>query len=428
MLTVFQSRQTQDCNGISRRDFVTAGALGLGGLLLPDLLRARAESKASRDRSVVFLFLSGGPAHLETFDPKPGNPKEFRSTVGACKTNVPGIDIGGLLPKMAKHGEKLAVVRSLSHTEAPHVSAIHWVMTGYPHPPAENGAAPIRPGCGSILARHRGAAHPKTGLPNFVCTEHIYGQGAAWLGTQFNPFHIRDNGIGNMRLRVGMEQLTDRRSLLKSFDAMNRDVDRSGLAAGMDGFHTQAIDLLRGRAREAFDLNREDPRTRDRYGPGLGQQMLLARRLCEAGVGYVTVWNGGWDSHGTNPSVGHGTVEQEMHKLCPPLDHAVAAFLEDFTAPRAQQGSAAGHHRRIWTNPVARPEVGRPGSLAAALPPRAGRRRPESRPTRRRVRCARRRAEVAAHLTARPHGHPVPRPRHPAQTCSTPTPAAGPSP
>jgi uncharacterized protein (DUF1501 family) len=132
-----------------------------------------------------------------------------------------------------------------------------------------------------------------------------------------------------MMPRLTQDRLADRRSLLKAFDTLDRRIDRSGLAQGMDSFDSQALDLVRSRAATAFDINRESSRLRDRYGHGVGENLLLARRLCEAGVGFVTVWYGGWDSHGINPSVGHGTIEQEMHKLAPSFDRGVSALLED---------------------------------------------------------------------------------------------------
>jgi hypothetical protein len=132
-----------------------------------------------------------------------------------------------------------------------------------------------------------------------------------------------------MTPRITGDRIIDRRALRETFDKIDRQIDRSGIMEGMDSFQGQAMELLRGAAPAAFDLSKESPRMRDRYGPGLGQNLLLARRLCEAGVGYVTVWYGGWDSHGTNPSVGHGTIEQEMHKLAPAFDRAIPVLLED---------------------------------------------------------------------------------------------------
>jgi hypothetical protein len=330
MFHLWGSRQAINCEGATRRDFLKVGALGLGSLLLPDLLRARAASaaagKPTKNTSVVWLWLGGGPTHIETFDPKMTAPAEFRSTVGAVKTNIPGVEIGGLFPRMAQSADKMAFVRSFAHRNSGHGGGTHWVMTGYDFPGADNGQAPIKPGFGSILARYRGANNPQTGLPTYVRLSGILGDGPAWLGASYAPFDVGGNARRNMNLQITMDRLGERRSLLKDFDTINRDIDRSGTLKGLDSFETQAFDLILSRAREAFDVNREDPRVRDRYGNnGLGPQLLMARRLCEAGVGFVTLHFGGWDMH--------GQIVQGMKQLAPQVDHAVAAFLED-TASR----------------------------------------------------------------------------------------------
>jgi hypothetical protein len=195
-------------------------------------------------------------------------------------------------------------------------------MTGYNFPPADNGQAPIKPGFGSILARHRGPNNSTSGLPTYVRMNGIMGDGPAWLGSAYAPFDVGGNARQNMNLQTAMENLTQRRNLLHTFDNLNRQVDNSGVMRGLDSFETQAFDLLLSRARETFDVDREDPRTRDLYGPGnLGRQLMLARRLCEAGVGFVTVDFGGWDMH--------GQIAQNMRNLGPQLDHAVSAFVQD---------------------------------------------------------------------------------------------------
>src|SRR5712664_4091154 len=150
MLNVLSSRKAKACDGSTRRDFLKVGALGMGGLLLPDLLRARAAAaeagRPTRNTSVVWLWLGGGPTHIETFDPKMSAPAEFRSVVGAVKTNVPGIEYGGVFPKIAQVADKMAFVRSFAHTNSGHGGGTHWVMTGYDFPPADNNEAPVRPG------------------------------------------------------------------------------------------------------------------------------------------------------------------------------------------------------------------------------------------------------------------------------------------
>lgn len=322
MLTLRSSRSGNTCDGASRRDFLKVGVLGAGGLLLPDLLRARAAGTVSRNASIVWLWLGGGPTHVETFDPKMSAPAEYRSVIGATKTNVTGIEIGSVFTKMAKVADKMAFVRSFAHRNSGHGGGTHWVMTGYDFPPADNGQAAIKPGLGSILSRQRGANNATTGLPTYVRFSGILGDGPAWLGSAYAPFDTSGNARRNMNPVVTTDRLSDRRSLLKSFDSMDRKLDKSGLLNGLDSFEAQAFDLIKGKARETFDLSREDPRVRDRYGnDNLAQQLLLARRLCEAGVGFVTMHYGGWDMH--------GQIAQGMKNLGPKVDHAVATFIDD---------------------------------------------------------------------------------------------------
>jgi Protein of unknown function (DUF1501) len=325
MLDLFSRRRHPSCDGVTRRDFVKIGALGMSALGLPGLLRARDDARhkgqPTKNTSVVWLWLGGGPTHIETFDPKMSAPAEFRSVTGAVKTCVPGIDLGATFPKIAQCADQMAFVRSFAHGNSGHGGGTHWVMTGYDFPPADNGQGQNKPGFGSIIAKYRGPNNSSTGLPTYVRMNEILGDGPSWLGPTFAPFDVSGKARANMSLQVPMDRLSDRRSLLKGFDTINRDIDRTGVMDGLDNFDAQAFDLVLSRAREAFDPAKEDPRLRDRYGKGLGEQMLMARRLCEAGVGFVTIHFGGWDMHG---SIGQG-----MKNLGPQVDTAVAAFVED---------------------------------------------------------------------------------------------------
>lgn len=327
MLNIWSDRRQNTCDGGgSRRDFLKVGALGMGGLMLPDLLRARASAQAAgqttRNTSVVWLWLGGGPTHIETFDPKMSAPAEFRSAVGATRTNVTGVEIGGQFTRMARVADKMAFVRSFAHNNSGHGGGTHWVMTGYNFPPADQGQAQIKPGIGAILARHRGANSRATGLPTYVRLGGILGDGPAWLGSAYAPFDTAGNARNNMNLQVTLDRIGERRSLLRTFDTANREADRSGLMRGLDSFEVQAFDLLMSRAREVFDVTREEPRVLDMYGNNsLARQMLMARRLCEAGVGFVTLHFGGWDMH--------GQIAQGMRNLGPQVDRAVSAFVQD---------------------------------------------------------------------------------------------------
>jgi uncharacterized protein (DUF1501 family) len=325
MFQLFSTRQGAQCGGVSRRDFMKFGALGVSAFGLADLLKARSFAKSrgetTKNTSVVWLWLGGGPTHIETFDPKMSAPAEFRSTIGAVKTNIPGVEFGGLFPKIGAHANQMAVVRSFAHRNSGHGGGTHWVMTGYDFPAADNGAAPNKPGLGAITARYRGANNPASGLPTYVRLSQILGDGPSWLGSSYAPFDVGGKARQNMTPHVTLDRLADRRSLLKGLDTIDRNLDRSGLMNGLDNFDAQALDLVISRARETFDINKEDPRLRDRYGKGLGEQMLLARRMCEAGVGFVTIHFGGWDMH--------GSIAQSMKNLAPKVDHAVATFLDD---------------------------------------------------------------------------------------------------
>ena len=325
------------CDGVRRREFMQVGSLALGGLTLPHLLQARAAAAASgqpvRNTSVILLFLDGGAPQHETFDPKLDAPREYRSFFGSTQTRTPGVHFGSHFQRLATQTHRMSILRTLTHGDGDHGGATHWMKTGQPWPPEFFGKAPTipqqHPSIGSALARVRGPVNTATGVPNYVrvLSNHggFPGDDGAWLGQAYSPLRIgqsRENPmLADMTLRVGTERLADRRSLLRQFDTFNRQLDTSGTAAALDSFHQQALDVVLGRARSAFDLSQEPQSVRDRYGPGLGQELLLARRLCEAGAGFVTLNNGYWDFHdGLAPG---------CNNLCPPLDQAVAAFLDD---------------------------------------------------------------------------------------------------
>ncbi|MBI2806929.1 MAG: DUF1501 domain-containing protein [Planctomycetes bacterium] len=331
MLNLFGTKTRKECTGLNRRDFLTVGALGAAGLTLGDLLKARSNAaeagRPTRDTSVIWLWLGGGPTHVETFDPKMTAPAEFRSMVGAVQTAVPGLHIGGLFPQMGRMANRMAFVRSFAHGNSGHTGGTHYVMTGVDHPPADAGQPPIKPSLGSMTARVRGANSP-SGLPTYVRISGLYADGPHWLGSAYAPFDTSGQARNNINLNQPLERVNDRRALLRQFDTVNRQIDRSGVMAGLDAFDQQAVNLLLGRAREAFDVEREDPRTRDRYTQGtagLGANLLLARRLCEAGAGFVTMnysnSSQGWDMH--------NDMLPQLQQACPPMDRAIAVFLED---------------------------------------------------------------------------------------------------
>src|SRR5436305_6366676 len=169
ILTLLSSRNGTACDGTTRRDFLRIGALGFGGLTLPGLLKARAEAvtagKPTCNTSVVWLWLGGGPSHVETFDPKMSAPAEYRSVTGSVKSRLPGVELGGTFEKMGAQAGKLAFLRSFAHRNSGHGGGTHWLMTGYDFAAADNGAAPNKPGIGAIVSRYRGANNPASGLP-----------------------------------------------------------------------------------------------------------------------------------------------------------------------------------------------------------------------------------------------------------------------
>jgi uncharacterized protein (DUF1501 family) len=359
MLTL-HSGTSRDCSGLSRRDFVRAGALAIGGLTLPQLLAAKEAARASgksyvRDRSIVLLFLGGGASHIETFNPNLDAPAPYCSINGEVKTNIPGLTLGGTFPQLAGHANKLAVVRSFSHENGNHPKAIAHVLSGGADP---TGDGKIGQSLGSAYARIRGANHEASGLPTYCLltsdeTDGQYrtergrieaGSRPGQLGLAYAPFDPSGGSqlLKNLSLNVPAERLDDRKSLLSKLDIAKREIDASGNLAGADRFEQQALEMIVRGAGEAFDIRREDQRLIERYDTSkfrvgkkvfqpsaLGRQMLLARRLVEAGCGFVTLQNSGWDMHadGNNPGVAAG-----MEMLGRPLDKAVSAFLEDLAA------------------------------------------------------------------------------------------------
>jgi uncharacterized protein (DUF1501 family) len=341
MLNLIDTKHTRPkCDGSTRRQFLQVGALGLGGLTLAQLLRARAAaSEAGQsvpNTSVVLLFLDGGAPQHETFDPKPDAPQDYRSLFGSIPTSMTGVRFGSHFPKLAAKAHEMAILRTLTHRDGDHGGATHWMKTGNPWPAEALGQAAVihqrHPSIGSVVARVRQPIHPQTGVPTYVriLSDHggYPGDDAVWLGQAYNPFRMGFNRgnqmLSNMNLAIPRDQLDDRLGLLQQFDNLDRTLDASGMAGAMDAFQQQAVNVVLGSAREAFDLSRESDKVRDAYGPGLGQELLLARRLCEAGAGFVTLNNGYWDFH--------GGIIPGCNNLCPKLDHAVAAFMDDVQA------------------------------------------------------------------------------------------------
>jgi hypothetical protein len=331
-----------------RRSFVKAGLLGAAGLSLADVLRATEKpGGGSRTNSVIILWMRGGPSHIDMWDPKPDAPAEYRGEFGTVGTPVPGVRLGDLLPLSAKAMPRWAVVRSLHHHDAGHSTGDQICFTGYNSGPApdEN----VYPSVGSVVSKQLGHLNPQ--LPSYVMIPRMVpGTGSAYLGVAHKPFETGADPaqpgpfkLPNFSLASGItiEQVGDRKSLLKDFDTLRRDVDNSGQLGAMDRFQAKAWDMLTSpAAREAFDLDREPTKLRERYGflpafdpkaanrcgcPNWAQRMLLARRLVEAGVRLVTVDLRWWDTHVKG-------FESLREGFLPRWDRAFTALLDDMEA------------------------------------------------------------------------------------------------
>ena len=334
MLTVFGPR-TRYCDGVSRRSFLKVGALGVGGLTLPQLMRAEAASGKKSHKSVIMVYLSGGMAHQDTFDLKPNGPAELRGEFKPIPTNVTGIQFGEHLPKLAKCADKLAVIRSLVGQRDEHSSWQSMTATTMDAAKREN-----KPHFGSVVARMQGQTDPT--VPAFVdlspTMQHkpYNSPGPANLGRVAAPAKVDGDELAVMKnLALTPDELRDRKVLLERMDAFRKTAGQTN-SISADTFHDRAFDVLTSsKLVEALDVTREPERTRQRYGKGspkhLGDgapqwndQLLMARRLVEAGCRVVTVAYGFWDTHGGN--------FKYLKDHLPLFDTGVSALVEDIYA------------------------------------------------------------------------------------------------
>jgi hypothetical protein len=329
------------CDGVSRRNFLKIGTLGMAGLSLPQLLRSEAAAGTSGSRkSVIMIYLVGGPPHQDMFDLKPDAPAEIAGPWRPIGTNVPGFEICEAFPRLAKIADKLAVIRSLVGNQPGH-DAIQVFNGHHPKQPKPTGGWPQ---FGSTIAKLQGS--PRDQTPAFVslcypCTHGPYNEpGPGFLGSSCNPFRPMGPTRDDLVLQgVSLERLGDRHSLLKSFDNFRREADSSRMMQGMDSFTEQAVGLLTSsRLAEALDMSREDPQTVERYGTGdptkfmdgngaprVPQSLLLARRLIEAGARVVTLNYSKWDWHGGK----YNTIFKREEEDFPAFDQCVSALVED---------------------------------------------------------------------------------------------------
>ncbi len=354
-----QSRN-EFCDGISRRGLLRAGLGGFIGLSMPQLLRLQAATAAESgsaidhplDTAVIYLEQAGGPTQHETYDPKPNAAIEYRGPLGAVSTKLPGVSFCELMSKQAAIADRLAIIRSIHHNSSSHGTSSHMTQTGYYLNDNQNRNNEM-PCIGSYTMRVRGAN--AKGVPAFVSIPQSMRFGrAAWLGKGNNPLETSRSAddsrfeVPNLTLLKGIDEsrLADRRSLLSGFDAARRIVDNHGAAEATDEFTRQAFEMVTGdAARKAFAIDEETDATRDRYGRNsIGQNVLLAKRLVERGVTFVTVrvnTLGSWDDH--------TGIEKRMKAKGPALDQAIASLVTDLYE--------TGLHKKVMV--VAMGEFGR---------------------------------------------------------------------
>ncbi|MCA9061438.1 MAG: DUF1501 domain-containing protein [Planctomycetaceae bacterium] len=317
--------------GMARRDFVRVGALSTLGLSMADLLKSRAQaaesSKEPPAKACIVLWMSGGPSHMDTFDLHPDAPSSHRGTFDPIATTADGMQICEHLPRLAQQGNKFSILRSMTHPSPAHDIASHIMLTG--NVPARG---TVNPSYGSVVFRERGyegALPPYIAVPN----GHRY-SAAGFMGGTFKPFAVGSdpNSAGfqvkSLKLpgEVTIDRLDHRREWLKGLDTLKQRMDDEPELTVLDEFYQRSYDMISApEASKAFDLSQEDEGLRDRYGRNtLGQSCLLARRLVEAGVSFVHVDRGGWDTHRRN-------FETLRDTRLPELDQAFAALLEDLS-------------------------------------------------------------------------------------------------
>lgn len=312
------------CDGLRRRDFLQAGALGSAGLTLGSYLRlaSAGEVKQAKGQAAIFVYLGGGPPHMDTFDLKPDAPAEFRGEFNPIPTNVSGLQICEHLPKLAQCADKYTVLRGISHTLAGHELGTSYVNTGSRPVPSL-----IYPGYGAVISRELPGAND---LPHFVAIPNTP-QRSGYLGVQYaplqtnsaptagQPYSVRGISLANGQTA---EKFAARNSLLGKLDTgLDEFKASSKLVEGLDRFGQQAFDLISSpRARQAFDVSLEDPKIAEPFGTSkFGQSCLLATRLIEAGVKFATVSFGGWDTH-------TGNFKKCKESLLPELDAGLAGL------------------------------------------------------------------------------------------------------
>jgi hypothetical protein len=358
--TNLHAREAEGLVVASRRNFLKAGWAGLAGLSLPTLLRAQAEARnsgqaAGTGKSVILLWMAGGPSHIDTWDPKPDRPPDNRGPFGVTATRLPGVYFCEHLPRQAAMLDRFTVIRSVDAQFSNHEPNAVFQTGNTEAAPRVNPRGHLYPSIASIVAKLHGPNHPSMPASAAFIRSRSHIPGAGYLGKKYDNFPANSaatlpiyNEVGVPSGRISKanlfhfprqlthERILERRSLATAFDQMRRELDVTGNMDAMDRYSQQAVEMLvGGRAREAFDLTRESPRIRDLYGEHLWcQQALLARRLVEAGVAFVTIdlsyhpSSGTWDTHGDNIPP-YGGIRKGLQPLLPLFDHLFTTLIED---------------------------------------------------------------------------------------------------
>lgn len=356
----FQGRTREGLTLVDRRGMLKAGLAGIAGLSLPELLRARARASETGQsiksrKSVILLWMAGGPSHIDTLDPKPGRPYQNRGPFGVTSTKLPGVIICEHLPKLAAMLDKFTIIRSVDPKHSNHEPNSVMQTANNDAEPRTNPEAERYPSIASLVAKFHGPNHPA--IPPYVAfmksRSHLAFGG--YLGKQYDPFLANQAArlpvydlVGNdtgkvtgadlFQLPSGLssERIHSRRALMEDFDRLRKDLDQSGTMSTVGTYNRQAVEMVIGRqAQNAFDIEQEPAAVRERYGKHLWcQQALLARRLVEAGVAFVTLdlsyhtASGTWDTHGDNIPP-YGGIKKGLGPLLPLFDHLITTLVGD---------------------------------------------------------------------------------------------------
>ena len=303
-----------------RRNFLRVGSIGAGlsAVGLSDYALAQ-DALSYEDKAVIWVWLGGGPTQFETFHaPNDTVPTEWQPINGAIHDPKTNITLGADWTELAKHTNKLNVVNSFSHKDSSHRQGTHFMMTGHYNPERTTTSIAKYPSFGSIVSAVYGTNHPQNGVPTYVKQGKIEGEQPAFLGGAHKPFDPSNKD--NLTPRIETVRFSDRKGLLDALDRGNRVPSEEAQSFSRIG--NTAYNVILGNAKEAFDIDKEPEAMREKYGKGgIGDQMLLARRLAQFGTKFVTVHYGGWDMH--------GNIKKSLEGKVPPLDKALAAFVDD---------------------------------------------------------------------------------------------------